>query len=426
MSGGGDAPCSGKHHESPEHIDDVEADTAEAKRGSAVSAAGGEMIAPRRNRAGRASAVLLLAAAVALAAAAGDAAAKGKKKKEQPPEEEPELLQLMWPEPPLTPRIKTLQTYSTEAHLGRKPTRRELFKQFIAGVAPPRSHLYQPMDIVVSDDGRRFYVADFGQLVVFVFDLDEKRLTQIGDNHPFDRPFGLALDAEENLWVVEQASRRIVVLNREHDPVQVIEHPSLVRPADVALDRERRLLYVADPATKASEVHSVKVFDLSGNLVREVGNGKGTCEGCLYFPTYVAVDPSGNLYVTSTLNSRVDVFDAEGAYVRHFGERGTSFGMFDKPKGVAVDSFGNVYVVDSGWSNVQIFNQKGEVLLFFGGRGSYPGLLKNPTGIAIDSNNRIYVGDFLNYRINVYELVNTTAEDSYTEPAAEGTSSGDS
>ena len=268
------------------------------------------------------------------------------------------------------------------------------------------------MDVAVSDDGRRFYVADFGQLVVFVFDFETKTVTQIGKNRPFNRPFGLAVDEHDNLYVSEQASRRISVLDREHKPLRRIEHESLIRPADIALDRERGLLYVADPANKAAEDHSVKVFDLDGNLIRTVGDGKGTCEGCLLFPTYVEVDKQGNVYVTSTLLSRVDMFDSAGNYIKHFGERGTAYGMFDKPKGVAVDSFGNVYVVDSGWSNVQIFNQNADVLLYFGARGVHPGLLKNPTGIAIDASNRIYVADYLNYRISTYELVNTSAEDS--------------
>jgi len=365
----------------------------------------------------RITVLALLVAAVTLVASTESVAARGRKSKAadkaRMTEEGPELVQLMWPEPPLTPRIKFLQTYATERHLGKKPTRREIFKAFFAGTPPPRSHVHEPMDIVVSDDGNRFYVADFGQQTVFLFDFETKNVTQIGTNRPFARPFGLALDENENLYVSEQARRRVVLLNRDHEPVRVFEHPALVRPADVALDRQRGVLYVADPATKASEEHSVKVFDMQSNLLRRVGNGKGDCEGCLFFPTFVAVDAEGNLYVTSTLNSRIDVFDPQGNHVKHIGERGNAYGMFDKPKGVAVDSFGNIYVVDSGWSNVQIFNQQGQVMLFFGGRGAHPGLLKNPTGIAIDGSNRIYVSDYLNYRVSRYELVNTSAEDSH-------------
>ena len=140
------------------------------------------------------------------------------------------------------------------------------------------------------------------------------------------------------------------------------------------------------------------------------------------FPTYVTVDGQGNVYVADTLNSRVEEFDADGKYLRSYGERGNSWGMFDKPKGVAVDNFGNLYVVDAGWSNVQIFNQKKQILMFFGGRGQIPGMLRTPTAIAIDKNNRIYIGDFLNHRVEVYQLVNTTADDSFLNPVSDASS----
>jgi hypothetical protein len=43
-------------------------------------------------------------------------------------------------------------------------------------------------------------------------------------------------------------------------------------------------------------------------------------------------------------------------------------------------------------------------------------MMKNPISMAIDRQNRIYIGDYLNHRINVYQLVNTTGEDSYLQP----------
>jgi DNA-binding beta-propeller fold protein YncE len=114
----------------------------------------------------------------------------------------------------------------------------------------------------------------------------------------------------------------------------------------------------------------------------------------------------------------VQKFDSAGNFIAPIGKAGSAWGEFDKPKGVALDTFGNVYVVDTGWSNVQIFNPKGQILLFFGGRGPIPGMLKNPLAIAIDKNNRIYVGDYLNHRIEVYELVNTKSDDSFITPPA--------
>ncbi len=158
---------------------------------------------------------------------------------------------------------------------------------------------------------------------------------------------------------------------------------------------------------------------MEGALIAKIGEDKGEKPGQFLFPTYLALDSKGNLYVTDTLNSRVQMFDAEGKYVKSFGQRGNAWGMFDKPKGVAIDSFGNVYVADSGWSNVQIFNQSQQVLLFFGGRGPIPGMLMNPTAMSIDKQNHIYVADYLNHRVEEYQLVNTKAADSFSNPTAQ-------
>lgn len=326
---------------------------------------------------------------------------------------QPKFIELMWPEPPLMPRIKFSDLLASEEGLGRKTTFGESFMQFLTGQRPEIYRIYQPRDVAVSDDGMRVYASDFGQSVIFCFDLAQKKVRLIGREEPFAMPFGIDVDEQENLYVVEQEARRVRIVDVSGKTVRMITSEVLVRPTDVAVDRARGLIYVADASRKDSEDHTVKVFDKDGALVRTLGNGKGDCDGCLFFPTYVAVDANGNVYVCSTLNARVDVFDPTGKYVRTIGGRGTEFGMFDKPKGVALDSFGNVYVVDSGWSNVQIFNPAGDVLLFFGGRGDYPGLLRNPTGIAIDRNNRIYVADYLNYRVTVYQLVNTAAADSF-------------
>ena len=334
-----------------------------------------------------------------------------------PPPAEP--TRLVWPAPPLTTRIEFVRSVVSDEDLYRDTTFGQRLANFLGGEKPTPNRIAEPMGLAVSDDGNRVYVADYAQHAVFVFDFAQKTFLKIGKEAPLAQPVGLALDADENLYVVEQAKKGIRVIGRKGETIRFITDPSVERPSGIAIDRERGKIYLADTAHTKSETHNVKIFNLEGELVGTVGRGKGSGPGEFLFPTYVSVDAQGNLYVTDTLNSRVQLFDSGGNYVRNFGERGTSWGMFDKPKGVATDSFGNVYVVDSGWSNVQIFNPKGQVLLFFGGRGPIPGMLKNPTAIAIDKQNRIYVADYLNHRVEMYRLVNTTSTDSFLSPAVE-------
>ena len=330
----------------------------------------------------------------------------------------PPLQKLAWPGPPLQPRVQFVRTISSEESLGRDATFEEKALELLTGRKAPANHIAEPMGMAVSDDGNRIYVADFAQFAVFVFDFQSKAFLKIGKDEPLQRPVGIALDAQENVYVVEQMKRSISVFNRKGEFLRSITDESIDRPGGVAIDRERGRIYLADTSHSKSGHHDVKIFDMQGKLIGTIGKGKGGGAGYFLFPTFLWVGAQGHVYVTDTLNSRVQEFDADGNYLGRIGERGTGWGMFDKPKGVATDSLGNVYVVDSGWSNVQIFNPKGQILLFFGGRGKYPGLLQNPTSITIDRQDRIYVGDYLNHRVEVYQLVNTTAADSVPNPAA--------
>lgn len=326
----------------------------------------------------------------------------------------------VWPPPPLAARIEFERTLVSDESVGKDTTFSDRIVAFLAGEKPALHRIVEPMGLAVSADGRRIYVADYARLRVWIFDLGTSTFRQIGDDMPLARPVGLALDAQERLYVVEQLRKGVSVFSPAGQRVGFITHESLERPNGLALDAERGRLYVVDTGTSKSVEHSVKIFGLDGTLLGTIGGERGEGQGQFQYPTYAAVDAAGNVYVTDTLNSRVQVFTPEGRYLKTIGERGNAWGMFDKPKGVALDTFGNIYVVDSGWSNVQIFNAKGQVLLFFGGRGPIPGLLKNPTAIAIDKQNRIYVADFLNHRIGVYRLVNTKAEDSLLVKGDEG------
>ncbi len=327
-----------------------------------------------------------------------------------PPEKE---VRLVWPEPPEKARIEFVRTISSDDDLKKDTTSTQSILKFLEGEKPSANRIVEPMGIAVSDDGNRLYVADHAQAAVFIFDFAKKTLLKVGGQEkPLSEPMGIALDAQENFFVAEQSKKGVSVFNREGKQLRFITDASISRPTGVAVDSARNKLYVADAGHTESDEHTVKIFNLDGKLLGHLGKGKGDIPGSFMFPTYVSVDVKGNVYVSDTVNSRIQMFDPDGKFIQQIGKRGNGWGMFDKPKGVALDSIGNIYVTDSGWSNVQIFNSKGQIMLFFGGRGTIPGLMQNPSALAIDKQNRIYVGDLLNHRISVYQLVNTTAADS--------------
>lgn len=315
---------------------------------------------------------------------------------------------VFWPDPPDPPRIRFVGSLQAREDVGGASWRELLLGE------EKEVALYQPMGIAHSRDGNRIYVADRAWNVVFVFDREEGTLREIGNDErfPLGWPVGVALDGDENVYVTDTVSHSVRVYDRDGQFLRGFGKDDLVRPTGITIDVERGRLYVVDTGNNDTpEAHRIKVFDMAGEPMFEIGK-RGGGDGEFNFPTFANLDGQGRLYVVDSVNSRIQVFDAEGRFLWKFGRAGDHIGDFARPKGVAVDTFGNIYVVDSRWSNVQIFNQHGQLLMIFGGVGEYPGLMINPTAITIDDRNRIYVSDTLGKRVNVYQLVNTDAEDS--------------
>jgi DNA-binding beta-propeller fold protein YncE len=328
-----------------------------------------------------------------------------------PLKEEPKLV---WPAPPLPPRIEFVRSITSEDDLKADTTFSASLVTFLAGEQIPEGRIASPAGLAVSADAERLYVADPLQHKVFTFDFAKKELRKIEVGYPT----GVALDDQENIYVVDGVKKGVVVFDRTGKELREINDKSMTRPNGVVVDSKHDRVYVVDTGNSEAGEQNVKIFDRAGKRIGAIGGAPGGDFSQFSYPTYVTLDPEGNVFVSDTLNSRVQKFDHQGNFVTSIGKPGSNWGEFDKPKGVALDTFGNVYVVDTNWSNVQIFNPKGQILLFFGGRGPIPGMMKNPLSIAIDRNNRIYVGDYLNHRIGVYQLVNTKAEDSFITPPA--------
>jgi len=128
----------------------------------------------------------------------------------------------------------------------------------------------------------------------------------------------------------------------------------------------------------------------------------GTADGQFDAPTDVAVDGSGNVYVTDAINHRIQKFDSSGTFLTKWGTLGTADGQFNNPVSVAVDDSGNVYVVDPNNDRIQKFDSSGIFLTKWGTLGTADGQFNFPSGIAVDSSGNVYVAGGFNDRIQVF------------------------
>jgi hypothetical protein len=146
----------------------------------------------------------------------------------------------------------------------------------------------------------------------------------------------------------------------------------------------------------------VEKFDSSGNFLTEWGSA-GSGDGQFDLPLGLAVDPSGDVYVADVLNDRIEEFDSNGGFLRKWGSSGSGDGQFNHPFGVAVDGSGNVYVTDQQNNRVEKFDSTGVFLAKWGSAGSGDGQFALPIGIAVDQSGSVYVADNNNHRVEKFD-----------------------
>jgi len=176
----------------------------------------------------------------------------------------------------------------------------------------------------------------------------------------------------------------------------VTEQPwNFLLPESVALDSSGNV-YVTEPYN-----NRIQKFTSSGQFVTKLGS-LGSGNGQLNFPEGIALDSSGNIYIADTDNHRIQKFTSSGQFVTTWGSLGTGNGQFISPSGIALDGNGNVYVTEAQNHRIQKFTSSGQFVMKWGGSGSGNGKFNQPRGITLDSSGNVYVVDSQNHRIQKF------------------------
>jgi len=209
-------------------------------------------------------------------------------------------------------------------------------------------------------------------------------------------PINITFDADGSRYVADTARNQVLCYGASGEFIGMLDDTNALRPTGVAVTAER--IYTTDLDGHCVRVYAKATRQPLFTIPRDPKAPEETEPGRLYMPVNLALDAQGRVYVSDLAVCRVNIFDAEGKFLKAFGARGDLPGQFARPKGIAVDQTGRVFVVDAASQTCQIFDAEGKLLLPFGepegASSSNVGTLNLPAAVYVD---RDHVGAFKKY-----------------------------
>ena len=119
------------------------------------------------------------------------------------------------------------------------------------------------------------------------------------------------------------------------------------------------------------------------------------------YPCGIAFSDNGDMFVTSSTDHCIHVYDESGKRKATIGSMGSGVLQFKSPRGITVNGE-VVYVAEWGGHRIHKLTTGGEFISTFGTRGSGTGQLNNPSDVKISPDGKVYVADWNNDRVQVF------------------------
>ena len=207
---------------------------------------------------------------------------------------------------------------------------------------PPEVYLGEAAGVAVNSKGHVFVFSRGGTIgpaygaaaaQLLEFDHDGKFVREIGRNlYAWSFAHAVRIDKEDNIWAVDKGSDMVIKFNPDGRVMMVFG-----RKKEASDEADGPWAHPSPPAPPV--------------------------DGTFRQVTDVTWDPAGNTYISDGyINSRVAKYDADGNWVKSWGEFGTGPGQFRVLHSIQADAEGHLYVADRGNGRIQVFDGDGNLI----------------------------------------------------------------
>ncbi len=307
-----------------------------------------------------------------------------------------------------------------------------------------------PLSVAIDGSGHLF-IADTGNNVVREVNLATGIIATVAGNGTYGyngdnclataaelaSPQGIAVDQSGHLFIADTGNQRIREVNLATGLITTLAGNGITgyggdaglatvaeldNPMGIAVDNNGHL-FIAD-----ADNNVIREVNLATGLITTVagdgtafygGDGGPATAAELYFPTSVAVDQSGHLFIADTFNQVIrEVNLATGlistlagdGFAGYYGDSGQAAAAeINNPYGVAVDQSGHLFIADTFNQRIREVNLATGLISTVAGDGTAgdsgdnaqatAAELDEPAGIAVDAAGNCYFVDYDNQRI---------------------------
>jgi DNA-binding beta-propeller fold protein YncE len=249
------------------------------------------------------------------------------------------------------------------------------------------------------DSKSHMFVLSRGETAFFEFDRGGKFIRAFGD-HLFTRAHGLRIDRNDDIWATDVGGHVVMKVSPRGDVLltlgtkgeagewnEATASHKLNQPNDVAIGANGDVFVVQGHTPGPNGDARVLKFDKNGRFLKSWG-GKGSAPGQFQVAHGIDIDRKGQLWVADRENQRIQIFTADGAFVREIKYAGLPCDLEIGRR--------SIFMVNGFAGQLLKLDLDGKVLAALGKPGNGPGEFGEAHMVALGPNGDAYVADTVN------------------------------